>query len=162
MFIGHLPAGYILTDALQKKFNLKKYLWIGLIGSIFPDIDILYFYLIDNRQNLHHSYWTHLPFDWLIISAIAMLAIWLLKRKAYLVAALIFFSNVFLHLLLDTIVGKIEWLYPLTTASYALFEVPATHNFWVYNFLLHWTFLFEIGAILWAVWVFVRNRNSFN
>ena len=161
MFIGHLPAGYILTQKLQQKLHFSRYLWIGLIGSFFPDVDIFYFYLVDHRQHLHHGYWTHIPFDWLMITAVTCSIVWLLKlNKRYLMAAIIFFSNVFLHLLLDTIVGKIEWLFPFTDKAYYLFDVPAVYDVWVYNFIFHWTFLFELGTIIWAMHLFVKTRQT--
>ena len=69
---------------------------------------MFYFYLIDQRQNLHHGYWIHTPFWWLLIATITFAAIWLLK------------------------------------------EVPAVHDFWVWNFVLHWTFLFEVGVVIQA------------
>lgn len=158
MFIGHIPAGYILTKTIQKKFKTTKYLCLGIIASIFPDIDILYFYLIDDRQTLHHSYWIHIPFYWFLIGLITLVTIWLFKKKAYYIATIIFFSNIFLHLILDTIVGKIEWLYPFTNQAYFLFDVPAVYNFWVYNFIFHWTFLFEIGVITWAIYIMIKGR----
>jgi LexA-binding, inner membrane-associated putative hydrolase len=158
MFIGHLPAGYILTKTLQKKFDTTKYFLIGLLGSIFPDIDILYFYLIDNRQSLHHGYWIHIPYYWILIAAISLLVFLILKKKDYMIASVIFFSNVILHLFLDTIVGKIEWFYPITNQAYYLFDVPAVYGFWVYNFVFHWTFLIEVGLVVWAIVIFWRSR----
>ena len=158
MFIGHLPAGYVLTKSVQKNIKTTKYLWVGLVASVLPDIDILYFYLIDNRQNLHHSYWIHIPFHWLLIGAFTFGVIWLLKKKDYYIAAVIFFANIFLHLLLDTIVGKVEWFYPLTDRAYFFFDVPAVYNFWVYNFIFHWTFLFEISVICLAGYILIKER----
>lgn len=158
MFISHLPAGYILTKALQKKFKTNRFLLIGLVSSVLPDMDLFYFYFVDSRQNLHHSYWIHIPFYWLMIAAATFLILWLLKKKEYLAAAAIFFSNIFLHFVLDTIVGKIEWLFPFTDKAYYLFDVPAMYNFWVYNFIFHWTFLFELGILIWAGYIFYKNR----
>jgi len=158
MFIGHLPAGYVLTKKVQKNTKTGKYLLVGLIASILPDIDMLYFYLIDNRQNLHHSYWTHIPFYWLLIVAVTFAIIWLLKKKYYMIAAIIFFSNIFLHLFLDTIVGKIEWLFPFTDNAYYMVDVPSVYHFWVYNFIFHWTFLLEIAVLIWAVYIFIKSR----
>jgi len=160
MFIGHLPAGYVLTKYLQKYFKTSNFLLIGLFGSIVPDIDILYFYLIDHRQNLHHGYWIHIPFYWLIIAAITLAVLWLLKKNRALIAAVIFFSNIFLHLFLDTIVGKIEWLFPFTNKAYYMFDVPAVRSFWVCNFVFHWTFLLEIGAVIWAIFVFIDSKKG--
>ena len=154
MFIAHLPAGYILTKTLQKKFDTSKYLFLGLLGSVIIDFDILYFYLIDNRQNLHHGYWIHIPFYWMIFAVVTILLFLILRKKDYVIASIIFFSNIFLHLLLDTIVGKIQWLYPLTDKGYYLFDVPAVYDFWVWNFVLHWTFLIEVGIVVWAMYLF--------
>ncbi len=159
MFIAHLPAGYILTKTLQKKFDTSKYLFLGLLGSVIIDFDILYFYLIDNRQNLHHGYWIHIPYYWMIMAVVTILLFWMLKKKDYVIASIIFFSNIFLHLVLDTIVGKIAWFYPLTDKGYYLVDVPAVYDFWVWNFVFHWTFLLEIGIAVWAVILFMRSES---
>jgi inner membrane protein len=159
MFIAHLPAGYILTKTLQKKLGTSKYLFLGLLGSVVVDIDIIYFYLIDNRQNLHHGYWIHVPFYWMIIAIVTILLFWMMKKRKYIIASIIFFGNVFLHLFLDTLVGKIEWLYPLSNKGYYLFDVPAVYDFWVWNFVFHWTFFIEVGIVVWAGYVFYKNRN---
>ncbi len=158
MFVAHLPAGYVLTKKLQNRWQMKSYLLFGLIGSLFPDVDIFYFYLIDGRQTLHHEYWIHIPFYWLVIAIVTHVIIHLFGKKQYHFAALFFFVGIFSHLFLDTIVGKILWLYPLTDNAYYFFEVPAVHGFWVFNFIFHWTFLFEIFFIVWAVFIFLKNR----
>ncbi|QQS59096.1 metal-dependent hydrolase [Candidatus Peregrinibacteria bacterium] len=160
MFIAHLPAGYILTKKLQKTSGVAKYLWVGLLGSILPDIDMLYFYLVDNKQHLHHDYWIHTPFYWMLISLFTFLALRLLKKQKYYLVSLIFFANIFLHLFLDTLVGKINWLYPFSSKSFSFFEVPAIYDYWVYNFVFHWTFLIEVFVIVCAVLLFHQNRSS--
>lgn len=160
MFIGHLPAGYVLTKTIQEKAKIKKYLLLGLVASILPDLDMLYFYLIDKRQHLHHSYWIHIPFYWIILGLFTFAILRILKKKQYYIPASIFFANIFLHLALDTIVGKIEWLYPFTDHAYVLFTVPAVYDFWVYNFVFHWTFLFEIGVIIWAAYIFIKTYDA--
>jgi len=168
MFIGHIPAGYITTRAIQKKHHVKTGLLLGLIASVLPDIDLIYFYLFDHQSTLHHSYWTHIPFYWLLILAVTVLAALIFKKlKKVGPFILIFFSNIFLHLFLDTIVGKIEWLYPFSTQSFSFFEVPAVYSWWVLNFVFHWTFLFEIGVIIWASYLLYhellsRKNGTFN
>lgn len=160
MFIAHLPAGYILTKTLQSKLRTQRFLTVGLIASLLPDLDMLYFYLLDNRAHLHHSYWTHIPFFWLIIAFTAFICISFLKKKEYFIYAIIVFSNIFLHLFLDTVVGRIEWLQPFSSTSLYLFTVPNAYGFWIYNFLLHWTALFEVGIIIWALVLFIINRKK--
>ncbi len=158
MLIAHLPAGYICTKKLQKVCKTKKYLWIGLFASILPDLDIFYFYFIDLRQHLHHSYWIHRPFYWLLIMCTVFVALFLFKQKELHKLSIIFFANIFLHLFLDTVVGQIEWLYPFSEQSYYLFYVPSVYNFWVYNFIFHWTFLFEIGLIICFFYLLFKEK----
>ena len=160
MFIAHLPAGYIFTKILQKRWKVKRYLGWGLLGSVFPDFDLLYFYLIDGRQTLHHEYWIHIPFYWLLVACVVYALIYASGRKKYLLPATFFLLGILLHLILDTVVGHILWLYPFTDRAFYLFEVPAVHEFWVYNFIFHWTFLFEIIILLWALILLFRPRFS--
>lgn len=158
MFIAHLPAGYVLTRTIQNKAKKSQYMALGLLGSVFPDLDLVYFYLVDQRQTMHHYYWIHIPFYWFLISMGTFLMIYLFKRTQYKLPAFIFFTAIFLHLLLDTVVGNMLWLYPFSESLFAFFEVPAIYDFWVYNFIFHWTFLFEILLILWAACLFFKAR----
>tara|TARA_R110000868_G_scaffold10226_12_gene50135 strand:+ start:655 stop:852 length:198 start_codon:yes stop_codon:yes gene_type:complete len=63
MFIAHLPAGYLLTSAIQTRARNQSLslLATGLVASVLPDADLLWFYLFDNRQHVHHAYITHTP-----------------------------------------------------------------------------------------------------
>jgi inner membrane protein len=150
MFIAHIPAGYILTKKLQKYFKSTKYLALGLVASVLPDLDLLYFYLVDNRQNLHHGYWVHIPFYWLIIAAFTFSGAYLFGKKKYLIPAVIFFACIFLHMVLDSFVAGVQWLFPITEKSFYLFTVPAVYDWWVWNFFFHWTFLLEVAILVWA------------
>ena len=165
MFIAHLPAGYISTKYFINKAesngllsgNLKLYMIVGLIAAMLPDFDMIYFYLIDNRQHLHHGYVTHLPVFWAIPIGMWVLLSTILKNKKSLLMSAIVGVNVFLHLFLDTFVGKVRWLYPLSSMDIYFFDVPAKYNWWVWNFFLHWTFLFEVTILFWAVYILYRS-----
>ena len=63
---------------------------------------------------------------------------------------MIVLTNLALHFALDSIVGGISWLYPFIDYDLSLFTVPATHDFWVWSFVFHWTFLLEIAVIVAA------------
>ncbi len=164
MFIGHLPAGYVLTRALWSTLervglampNWRPFLLAGLVSSVLPDIDLLYFYLIDNRQHLHHSSWTHLPVYWLIIGILALLFIVVSKRKQLLPYIMVVAGNIFLHFCLDTIVGKVRWLYPISNQDFYFFNVPRIHSWYVWDFVLHWTFLLEFIPWIAAIYLCVR------
>lgn len=160
MFIAHLPAGYLLTHWLQEKLRMRKFLWIGLAASVFPDSDMLYFYLVDHRQTLHHHYWTHLPLVWLSLWLVFTIGAIVMERRSVLVPSTIFFANIILHFILDTFAGGINWLYPLVDKDVFLFVVPATHTFWIWSFIFHWTFLVEIAITIWAFVVFFRDHKK--
>lgn len=114
MFVAHLPAGYLAGRIVSCERRSGRWWCAALVGSVFPDLDMLYFYLIDGQQSLHHHYWTHLPFVWLCLTPI--LALHPVSR--------IFVLNVFGHLVLDTVAGGILWLWPWHPASFVLFQVP--------------------------------------
>jgi inner membrane protein len=164
MFIGHLPAGYMLTRAMWSKLdrqglptpNWRSFLLAGLVASVFPDIDLVYFYLIDNRQHLHHSYWTHLPFYWLVIGVLVLSFVSVSRKKWLLPYLAVVEANLFLHCFLDTIVGKIRWLYPISKEDIVLFNIPMIHDWWILNFILHWSFLLEILIAITAIYVYMR------
>jgi len=166
LFIGHISAGYITTKGILKILSHRNtehlrpghVLFWGLIGSVLPDFDILYFYLIDNRQHLHHGYWTHIPLFWCAIFSLIFLFSFAFQRISLRVCTLVCAINVFLHLFLDTIVGKIRWLYPFSDQDFVFFHVPSVHDWWVWNFVFHWTFLFEIALMLIAVYI-IAKRN---
>ena len=162
MFIGHLPAGYVLTRALWVALlrvpmpKWRPFLLAGLVSSILPDMDLLYFYLIDNRQHPHHSYWTHLPFYGVIVGILMLLFIVISKRKQWLPYVIVVGANIFLHLCLDTIVGKVRWLYPISNRDFYFFSVPRIHSWYVWDFVLHWTFLLEFIPIIAAIYVYTQ------
>ena len=160
MFIAHAPAGFILTKAIQQKADTGKYLILGLVASILPDLDMLYFYFIDNKQHMHHTYMTHVPFNWMILAIFCFLIIWFFKKREYFLPASIFFSNIFLHFILDSIVGRIQWLFPVTAKPFFLFDVPALYSHWIYNFLYHWTFFLEIIIILFALILLMQRKGK--
>jgi hypothetical protein len=166
VFIAHLPAGYIASSLLFARLarhargavRRSRYLWAGMLGAVAPDIDLLYFYLVDHRRHPHHAYWTHYPLPWacLVLASAAWLAC---GRTEAAVLALVFALNGMLHLALDTVVGDIEWLAPLSHKSYALFSVPALYQPWWLNFFLHWSFALEL-CIVAAAFVFRRRQGT--
>ena len=164
MFVAHLPAGYLLTKGLQYVSGVRSraYLPAGLVASVLPDIDLLYFYLVDDRKTSHHHYVTHLPMFWLTLALAAWGLLWATgkSRHAFLIGVVL--ANVMLHLALDSVAASVSWLYPFSPLDVNLVHVPARYNWWVWNFILHWTFFFEIALILAAavVWRQVRLKEQ--
>src|SRR6218665_215330 len=157
MFIAHLPAGYLMGQALCGRQEMKELSFFSLLmasmsGAIAPDMDLFYFFLIDGRQHNHHDYFTHYPLTW----GLLLLAAWwcwcFFHKNAFLWLA-VFAGSGFVHLLLDTVVGEIAWLAPWSLQKYSLWGVQTRFQPWWLNFLLHPSFLLEllISATAFAV-----------
>lgn len=161
MIIGHLPAGYVISRLLFSRFaatgvSARAFLWAGAIGALAPDFDMLYFYLVDQRQHHHHSYVTHFPIVWFAILVCSLAWLIFAKIRSRAALAAIFAINGMAHMVFDTVVGDIWWFAPLVDKPFVLFNVPALYTPWWLNFLLHWSFGVEIAMILWAVYLFRR------
>lgn len=160
MIFAHLPAGYLLSRVIQKKLNTSRFLWLGLVGSVLPDLDILYYIFSGKRWLSHREFWMHIPIYWVGITLVVFLALALLRKKDWYPAAVIFFAGVFSHFILDTVIGGIQSLYPITRVGYYLTIVPARGGFWLWSFVLHWTFLLELAIILAAAYVLIKDLRS--
>lgn len=155
MLIAHLPAGYLLTRRIAPlmangRAKARRLMAVGLIGSVLPDIDLLYFYLADGRQTLHHDYWTHIPAFWPAATLIIVLLMMLARVAVPWREIAVFLSAIFLHLALDSFTGGITWAWPVSQQRFSLIEVPARFEWWVWSFVLHWSFLVEIAVCVWA------------
>lgn len=166
MFVAHLAGGYLLSRSLVSRdkylpFNKKQKLQLVLTGclfSILPDFDLIYFYLIDGRQHHHHSYWTHMPVFWLLLSGILYLLAKRLYNQQGTLVCILLFVNTWVHMLLDSVAGGIYWFYPWSDAYYRFFNITARYDWWVLNYILHWTFLIEFMIVLTAICVFYRTQ----
>lgn len=160
MIIGHLPAAYIISRHLLRRMAVSQNaLWMllfaGLVGGVFPDLDMFYYHLVDLRQHHHHSYWSHWPLVWSTLFVFAAFW-WWRKAGTGAAAAVLFTLNGFVHLCLDTSLGRIQWLAPFDNRPFTLFELPAHYEPWWLNFVLSWTFLFELSLLAWAMLLFIR------
>ena len=157
MILAHLPSGYLVGRALGVRRG--PVMAAALIGSVFPDADMIWFYLVDEGRIHHHRYWVHAPGFWLGIAVLVLPVIgwrWTQARPA----ALAFFAAIAVHLVLDSVGGGIMWTWPLSTRLYSLIEVPANHGHWVISFLLHWSMLAELAILAAAGWIFLKHRTE--
>lgn len=166
VIVGHLPAGYLVSKFLVKRVptlhqNETYIVSACMLGAVAPDIDLLYFYLIDNRQQHHHLYFPHLPVVWAVLLGLSVGWLLISRRKTLPVLAFAFSLNGMIHMVLDTIAGDIWWLGPWVDLPFVLVTVPARFQFWWFNFLLHWTFILELVVLLLAglVWHTSRREN---
>jgi len=132
-----------------------------MLGAIAPDFDLLYFYLVDNGRHNHHSYVTHFPLTWALMFAAA--ALWYRASRQHRNIALLllaFALNGFIHMVLDSFVGRIMWLAPFGDTMFSLYRVAREYDPWWANFLLHWTFLLELAITGWAALLWWRQRHA--
>lgn len=171
MIIAHLPAGYLLTKIMSSKFDpaRRTSLWVcGLIASMLPDLDIIWFHLEGGVRN-HRYYLTHWPLFWLALFAVTAVIMFLsgkyLRQRrgirpaaapdqatglwtSYLAYPLVMLANLMLHLLLDCLAAPLFYAAPFSWDRIHLIRVPAVYDWWVWNFLRHWTFQLEL--MVWA------------
>ena len=150
MFIGHLPAGYLLAKSPVVARASRTVFWGVLLGSVVPDLDMLLFYFVDQGSTHHHDYLTHRPILWA-----AVLLVGALFRAGFLIGL---GAGGLFHLALDSIAGKVTWGWPFSDVSTTLVTVQATHDHWIKSFLAHWTFKVELVLVAVALIVFVRSN----
>lgn len=159
MVIAHLPSGYLLSRFLFDRLGLSSgskgiLMFLGLLGAIFPDFDLIYFYWVDHGLVHHHRYFIHWPSFWLLLSIISVL--WLKLSPLWISASAVKYAPLFFslgglsHVFLDAYVGDL-WLFaPFYDKSFSLFHVPARYKPWWLNFIWHWTFIAELLLCVWA------------
>lgn len=155
MFIGHLPAAYLALKPFQRHLPPMAF-GAALVGSVLPDVDMLWFYLVDDRAHHHHAYLTHRPVLWMQLWLLGMLLRRFAPRLGIIMAMLA--TGALIHMLLDSIAGAIHWGWPVAGAPITLVEVQPTHDHWIKSFLSHWTFKVEIAICLLAALVWWRSR----
>ncbi len=153
MITAHLPSGYILARVNRRPS--KPVFWACLLGAVWPDLDLLFFYFVDGRAVHHHRYWVHAPGFWLILLAVATpLA---LRLPAALKQAVFWFFAAWLtHLCLDSVAGGIMWLWPFSEQMFSLSTVQPTHTHFILSFMAHWSFMLEIMIWLVAGWLLLK------
>ena len=159
MIFGHLPAGYITAKLLFKTFKnrtafYKAFMFWGMLGAITPDIDLLYYYTIDDYQHPHHTYLTHLPFCWLTLLLLSFVWLRLSNNHSQNPAfAFIFALGGVIHMLLDTFTGEIFWLMPFFSTPFSFVSSDREYNSWGLNYFTHWAFVLELFIIWWALFL---------
>lgn len=150
MIFAHLPSGYLLGRALKRRRG--PVMWAALTGSIFPDFDLAWFYLVDHGAVFHHRYLTHIPLFWVWVAAIVLPMLVITKRPV--LPAFAFLAAAMLHLVLDTLSGGILWLWPLSDRLIHLIHIPPADAHWIITFMRHPSFVAEIAIIAAATVLF--------
>lgn len=165
VFIAHLPAGYLATRLILDRQPApeplrRRLLALGMIASALPDLDLLWFYFVSDRRQVHHAYLPHLPLAWIALLAALAVVLWMRRAGPMTwLGMLVFSANILLHQVLDTTAGGIRWLWPFSDAEFAMSHVEARQEPWYLNFVLHWTFALEV-AILAAALLYASRRRA--
>lgn len=160
MFIAHLPAGYILTKIMPPKHKPAGLWATGLFFAVAPDLDLVYFYLFSAQKIPHHAYVSHWPLLWLVLAGVVFVVLLLLGKRAWRPYIGVGLANALLHLMLDSVAAEIYWLAPFSFQYINLVEVPATYAWWVYSFVLHWTFALELMICTAAIGLLAYARKQ--
>ncbi len=154
MLTAYLPSGYCLA-----KIGRLRGMALGaaLIGAVFPDVDMVFFHLVDEKAIHHHRYWVHIPVFWAVVAVMTLPILWRTRLRS---AALVFFAAILLHLVLDSIGGGVMWLAPFNRDLLAFVTVPPSHGHWVASFILHWTFALEVCVWAGALAVYLVSRRD--
>jgi len=126
MIFAHAPFGilsaYLTKKIWAKNISRQQYCWlliIPAIGSIFPDIDLFYYYLFSATFS-HHEVLTHGFFIYFVICAILFLLGYFLKKEFIKKASFLFLLGIFSHLIADSISAGVIWLAPFSYQMYGL------------------------------------------
>ena len=159
MLIAHAPTGLLLAALLMPmkpvKVSWQRWYLTGAVFGALPDVDMLWFYLVDQRQFHHHVYFTHWPIVWLLVSMVAGVA-WGVWRKPWTAYAVLLGVAGMSHMVLDSVVGDIGWLKPWHDQLYAMFVVTNRYSPWQLNFIIHWSFALELALLALSVWQWRR------
>lgn len=150
MFVAHLPAGWLFARTLRNRAARRAL----LVGAIAPDLDLVWWWLVDHGAVHHHRYLTHLPAVW----ALAALGCALLLRGGARRVALALCAGVLLHIALDSVAGDVAWLWPFDHRLFSLVTVPPTGGHWVWSFVGHWSFGIELVIVAVAIAVARTHR----
>ncbi len=159
-----VPLTYLLVrnkkDILLDKFQSNFIFLVGIVGSVFPDFDLILGFFIndlDHRKLFSHSVLPYL-FFYLFVN---FMIYYLLNKnqKFWKIVNLVFLVGVLSHLFLDFLVGGISLLAPFNSGIYGFdiyFDYP--DSFFNYYFL-SWYLLPEFLILLVSSYFIFKLRN---
>ena len=157
MFVAHLPAGYLAGKAAFRHCSDPRPLWAAMLGSIFPDFDLAWFFLVDQGTVNHHYYWTHIPFYWLVL-LVTLAALAGRRNREHVWMIMGFGIGIFTHMVLDGVAGFIFWLKPFSDLAVNAIGVKARFGWWPLNYIFHLSFLMEVAITMTAAGVWTADR----
>lgn len=154
MILAHLPAGYILGRMLGQRRG--KVMIAALLGSVLPDLELLYAFAFGTGPVGLARSWLHLPAFWLGVALVA-LAMCTRYWPAHRRLVWVFLAAILLHLMLDNLSDGVMWFWPLSDRMFRLVLLPPTPGSWLIQLVLHWSFLAEALIITLAFWLYRKS-----
>ncbi len=172
--------GHFLQQMEESAEQKKKIMQVALIGSILPDLDMLYWFWVNGAVD-HHLFYTHIPAFYCILVPIFVLC--KLSKSSRFIGNLILTLWIALmsHAVLDTVVSGILWTFPFTGIDEAnLIHLVDKDNIpnvvnpyhvyvdiigiklegWVVNLMVHWSGLIEYLLCGIALTLYVKRNRS--
>lgn len=160
MIFAHAPASFLLCYFFkkhwQKNFSRRNISWLfflSLFGGIFPDIDLIYYYL-SSASFSHHEIFTHSLLFYIIICGTVFFIGWLLKKRIVCYSSVIFFASILTHFIVDSIGGGIVWLYPFSKSLFGMDSFSwyrnsvLGKNFFIINYTLESIIYFGLFILI--------------
>ncbi len=108
--LSHLAIGIILAVPFVHKEKKLYFFIVGVIGSLFPDIDLLISFL--DHRSITHSFWF-----WLLVTTVMIYVLILLDDSFLLNTVILFQLAWFSHLILDF--GYTQaWFFDIASIEY--------------------------------------------
>jgi len=165
MIFSHFPAGYITAKITEKKFwknfSRREILWLYavlLFFSVFPDIDLFYFYFI-NGINGHHENITHSFFFYILI-ALSIYFFGMIKKSRFIrwiSCSVILGAGS--HLVLDSLFSCVKWIWPIRSGVYGLPLITSYFNILKQYGISFYLFV-ELFIVFLAISIYVYEKLS--
>ncbi len=168
MIFAHAPAGF-LTAWLTKRFWQKDYFsnkqlvvlyGLTILGGIFPDIDLFYYYLV-NASASHREFFTHSILFYLLLFGIFYFWAWY-RSSAYGKAAIsLFILGCLGHLFFDFL-GVVALFAPITQETFGWSKVGwfsssiLGQNFFAVNYIAEIIIICQ--AIVVFFWLYLKRK----
>ncbi len=171
---GHIAFGYLASKAALHSIDLPAHeadiaLLIGVISSVAPDLDLLYFFLRKRSLKLqddssHRTLLSHAPLLWLA-SAIALALFG--QSEFWIAVGLAIWAGSWSHFAGDSIEYGIMWLWPFSKRQFSLRKIseagPSEKSlprfYWRYFcdiYARNWTFWMEVTIICLAIFILTK------
>ena len=178
---AHFAAGYLteklsleLLGSVYAHSQQTKFLYLGIAASLFPDVDILFFFLqthgfaVGTQKGINHrSYITHVPAFHLMIAAIAWTGSRIAGSTTGELIAIVYLIGTWTHFVTDSFFYGIRWLWPFSNRFYAVssagrdFEIRSSSalDFWkkfLVKYSHNYVFYLELILIAAAVYTYFK------